>query len=266
MKNYFKFLAIIALAFTAYQGQSQSKINSVNKHTDQMKAKRVLIVVTSTDEVESTGKKTGLWIEEFAAPYYKFTEQGFEVTVASPKGGKAPIDPKSVLPDYSTETVKRFFADGVAQQKLNSTLALDAVKARDYDAIYYAGGTGPVWDLPQNKSSISLIQIFYADGKPTALVCHAPAALKNVKDIHGQFLIKGKEITGYSNSEEATGQSKDMVPFSLEDMVNENGGHYVKGEDWHPFVVSEGNLITGQNPASSGPVADKIIELLKTIK
>lgn len=228
-----------------------------------MKKKKVLIVVTSTDEVKSTGKKTGLWIEEFAAPYYKFIEQGIEVTVTSPKGGKAPVDPKSELPDYSTETVKRFFTDRAAQEKLTTTVPLDAVNAKDYDAIYYAGGTGPVWDLPENKASIALLQDFYTEGKPTALVCHAPAALKNVRDINGQLLIKGKKITGYSNSEEATGQSKDMVPFSLEDMVKEEGGNYVKGEDWHPFVVSEGNLITGQNPTSSGPVADKIIEVLE---
>lgn len=231
-----------------------------------MKTKKVLIVVTSTDEVKSTGKKTGLWIEEFTAPYYKFTEQGIGVTVASPKGGKAPVDPKSLLPDYSTETVRKFLTDVPAQEKLSTTIALNAVNSKDYDAVYYAGGTGPVWDLPDDKASIALIQNFYQEGKPTALVCHAPAALKNVKDIHGQLLIKGKKVTGYSNSEEVTGQSKDMVPFSLEDMIKENGGNYVKGEDWHPFVISEGNLITGQNPASSGAVADTIIEAIKAIK
>lgn len=230
-----------------------------------MKTKKILIVVTSTSEVTGTGKKTGLWLEEFATPYYLFTEKGATVTIASPKGGKAPVDPKSMLPDYITESVKRFTQDVAAQKMLNTTVALRDISPNDYDAVFYPGGTGPVWDLPQDEQSIRIIESFYNHGKPTALVCHAPAALKNVKDSNGDLVIKGKKIAGYSNSEEAAGQSNDMVPFSLETMLKEEGAIYVKGEDWHSFMVFEGNLITGQNPASSGAVAQKIIDDLSSV-
>jgi putative intracellular protease/amidase len=228
------------------------------------KAKRVLIVVTSVDHVSSNGKPTGLWLEEFASPYYLFREAGVEVTVASPKGGTAPIDPKSTLPDYLTETTKKFLADSAAGKTLLHTLKLSDVNPKDYDAVYYPGGTGPTWDLPGDKNSIRLIETFYRTGKPTALVCHAPAALKNAKDVNGQALVKGKKIAGYSNSEEAAGQSTDMVAFSLEDMVKSEGGIYVKGEDWHSFVVNDSNLITGQNPGSSLAVAQKILDALQS--
>jgi putative intracellular protease/amidase len=227
------------------------------------KVKRILIVVTSVGQVSSNGKPTGLWLEEFAAPYYLFQGAGVEITVASPQGGKAPVDPKSIQPDYLTETTKKFLADPAAQEKLNNTIRLGEVNPRNYDAVYYPGGTGPTWDLPEDRNSIRIIETFYRSGKPTALVCHAPAALKNVHDTHGDPLIKGKKIAGYSNSEEAAGQSTDMVAFSLEDMVKSEGGTYVKGEDWHSFVVSEGNLITGQNPASSLDVAKKILDFVK---
>ena len=226
------------------------------------KAKRILIVVTSVGRISANGNATGLWLEEFASPFYLFQGAGVEITVASPLGGKAPIDPKSTLNDYLTETTKRFLADTVAQEKLNHTVKLSDIHAGNYDAIYYPGGTGPTWDLPEDKNSIRLIMAFYRAGKPTALVCHAPAALKNVKDSHGNPLVKGKKIAGYSNSEEAAGQSTDMVAFSLEDMVKSEGGHYVKGEDWHSFVVNDGNLITGQNPGSSLDVARKILDTL----
>ena len=259
MKIGTKSLMALLLPLLAFQGYGQSN-SSINKNNNKMKTKNVLIVVTSTDEVKSTGKKTGLWIEEFASPYYLFTEQGITVTVASPKGGKAPIDPKSTLPDYSTTSVKRFFNDPAAQEKLNNTIPLRDVNPNDYDAVFYPGGTGPVWDLPQNEQSIRIIESFYNNGKPTALVCHAPAALKNAKDSNGDLIIKGKKIAGYSNSEEAAGQSGDMVPFSLETMLKNEGAIYVKGEDWHSFMVFEGNLITGQNPASSIAVAQKIID------
>ena len=261
MKN--KFLGALLMPFVALLGYSQS-VTTLNNQKSDMKTKKVLIVVTSTNEVKKTGKKTGLWIEEFASPYYLFTAQGYDVVVASPKGGEAPIDPKSTLSDYSTGSTKLFFADPAAQEKLKHTITLKQVNPDDYVAVMYAGGTGPVWDLPENKQSIHIIETFYKEGKPTALVCHAPAALKNVKDSNGEPLVKGKQITGYSNSEEAAGQSGDMVPFSLETMLKSEGANYVKGEDWHPFVVAEGNLITGQNPASSGPVAEKVIETLKS--
>jgi putative intracellular protease/amidase len=262
MKNKVKRLLVLLFPLLALQGYAQSQSNLNKPNNNNMKTKKVLIVVTSTGEVKSNGKKTGLWIEEFAAPYYLFTGQGIEVTVASPKGGNAPIDPKSTLPDYSTETVKKFFSDSAAQEKLAHTLPLNEVNAADYDAVYYPGGTGPVWDLPENKASIRLIEAFYNSGKPTALVCHAPAALKHVKDQNGDLLVKGKKIAGYANSEEAAGQSKDMVPFSLEDMLKAEGADYVKGADWHSFTVSEGNLVTGQNPASSAAVAQKVIDAL----
>jgi len=227
------------------------------------KVKRVLIVVTSADRVSSNGKPTGLWLEEFASPYYLFREAGVEVTVASPKGGIAPIDPKSTQADYLTETTKKFLADPAALQTLQHTVKLNDVNPKNYDAVYYPGGTGPTWDLPGDKNSIRIIETFYRTGKPTALVCHAPAALKNVKDANGEALVKGKRIAGYSNSEEAAGQSTDMVAFSLEDMVKSEGGNYIKGEDWHSFVVNDGNLITGQNPGSSLAVAQKILDTLK---
>lgn len=265
MKLHIKFLSALLLSVLALQGSAQtSSLNSINKQ--KMKTKKVLIVVTSTAEVKSTGKKTGLWIEEFATPYYLFTAQGIQVIVASPDGGQAPIDPKSTQLDYTTETVKKFFSDPAALEKLAHTISLSKIDPNDYDAVYYPGGTGPVWDLPENSYSIHLIESFYNDGKPTALVCHAPAALKHVKDSNGDLLIKGKKIAGYSNSEEAAGQSGDMVPFSLETMLKDQGADYVKGEDWHSFMVFEGNLITGQNPASSSAVAQKIIDDFAAVK
>lgn len=228
-----------------------------------MNPKKVLIIVTSFDSVTSAAKKTGTWIEEFAAPYYLFTGQDIEVTVASPKGGKAPIDPKSTGPEFSTESVKRFFGDPAAQEKLNHTVKLGDIHSTDYDAVFYPGGHGPMWDLPEDAYSIRLIESFYKEGKPVALVCHAPAALKNVVDGKGDPLVRGRKVAGYSNSEETAGQTVDMTPFLLEDMLKGEGAIYIKGEDWHPFVVNDGLLITGQNPASSGPVAEKVIEMLR---
>ncbi|OKS87567.1 type 1 glutamine amidotransferase domain-containing protein [Mucilaginibacter polytrichastri] len=229
-----------------------------------IKSKKVLIVVTSFDEVKSTGHKTGIWIEEFATPYYLLTGQGIEVTIASPQGGKAPIDPKSTLPDFTTDDVKRFFGDEDAQNRLNNTIKLTDVDAADYDAIFYPGGHGPMWDLPEDVKSIELIQSFYEAGKPVALVCHAPAALQNVKAKNGDPLVKGKQVAGFTNTEEIAGQSTAEVPFMLEDMLIEKGAKYAKGADWQPFAVVDGNLITGQNPASSHSVAEKIIAALAT--
>ncbi|WP_349257897.1 type 1 glutamine amidotransferase domain-containing protein [Ohtaekwangia sp.] len=227
-----------------------------------MKTKKVLFVVTSTAAIPASGTKTGLWIEEFTSPYYFLSDKGVEITIASPAGGKTPIDPKSTQPEYSTPSVKRFFTDAAAQQKLDHALTLDAVNATDYDAIFYPGGHGPMWDLPDNKLSIQLIQTFYAQGKPVALVCHAPAALKNVVDKNGEPLVKGKKVTGYSNSEEVAGQSTDAVPFMLEDMLKEKGGLYSKANDWQPLAITDGLLITGQNPASAEPVAQEILKQL----
>jgi putative intracellular protease/amidase len=248
-------------------GENERNSTNLNKQmTNHMKTKKVLIVVTSFDEVVATGTKTGIWIEEFAAPYFLFTDQGIEVTIASPKGGKAPIDPKSMLPDYSTDAVKRFFADPAAQERLNHTTLLEEIRTEDYDAVFYPGGHGPMWDLPENKKSVEIIESFYNAAKPVALVCHAPAALKNVKSKTGELLVKGKKIAAFANSEEIAGQTTDEVPFMLEDMLKESGAVYEKGADWQSFVVSDGPLITGQNPASSTLVAEKIMAALKSVQ
>lgn len=223
--------------------------------------KKVLIVVTSFGELKS-GDKTGIWLEELSTPYYLLAEKGIQVTIASPKGGKAPIDPKSTFEQYLTPSAKRFLSDTAAQQRLNNTVPLKAVKEDDYDAVFYPGGHGPMWDLPENAKSIALISGFLEKGKPVALVCHAPAALKNVKDKTGAYLVKGKKIAGFTNSEEQAAGSVAITPFSLEDMLKQRGAQYERGADWQPFAVQDGLLITGQNPASAELVAGKILAAL----
>jgi putative intracellular protease/amidase len=225
-----------------------------------MKIEKILFVVTSHDELGNTGKKTGLWIEEFAAPYYKLHDLGKEIVIASPKGGQAPIDPKSDLPENKTEATKRYYSDKETQDRLSNTVLLSSVSEADFDAIFYPGGHGPMWDLPDNKNSISLIESFYNNGKPVTLVCHAPVALKNVKTPDGEWLIKGKRVAAFTNSEEEAVQLTNVVPFLLEDMLKERGANYQKGEDWLPFVTREGLLITGQNPASSVLAVDTLID------
>jgi putative intracellular protease/amidase len=269
MKNSIKTLLIIfscILPTLNYASARDHGDKTTNKQQTEMKNKKVLIIVTSVDLVKSNGKKTGLWLEEFATPYYIFKEQGYEITVASPKGGVAPIDPKSKLPEYTSESVKKFLEDPSAQEKLNTSSKLTDVNVNEFDAVFYPGGTGPVWDLPDNPQSVKIIEYFYDAGKPTALVCHAPAALKNVKDTNGSLLIKGKNITGFTNSEEAAGHTEDMVPFSVENMLKERGAIYQSGEIWKGFLLIEKNLITGQNPASADLAAQKVIELLNTSK
>ncbi|KAA1242135.1 type 1 glutamine amidotransferase domain-containing protein [Aquimarina sp. RZ0] len=224
---------------------------------------KFLFVLTSHDKLGDTGEKTGFWIEEFAAPYYYLTDKGAEVTLASPKGGQPPIDPSSDKPENQTEATKRFHNDKKLQEKLSKTLQLSEVKEKNYDAIFYPGGHGPLWDLANDKDSIKLLQSFYESNKPTGLVCHAPAALKNVKTSDGEFLVKGKNVTGFTNSEEAAVQLTDVVPFLVEDMLKNNGGNYSKADDWQPYSVHDGNLITGQNPASSEEVAEKLFNMLK---
>lgn len=225
-----------------------------------MKIEKILFVVTSHDELGNTGKKTGLWIEEFAAPYYKLHDLGKEIVIASPKGGQAPIDPKSDLPENKTEATKRYYSDKETQDRLSNTVLLSSVSEADFDAIFYPGGHGPMWDLPDNKNSISLIESFYNNGKPVTLVCHAPVALKNVKTPDGEWLIKGKRVAAFTNTEEEAVQLTNVVPFLLEDMLKERGANYQKGEDWLPFVTREGLLITGQNPASSVLAVDTLID------
>ncbi|MFB6456149.1 type 1 glutamine amidotransferase domain-containing protein [Chitinophaga sp. Hz27] len=248
-----KLLLSTILILSAIKGFSQ--MSNPNNHP-----KKVLFVVTSHGDLGNTGHKTGIWIEEFAAPYYHLMDKGVAITIASPKGGQAPIDPKSTAPDAQTPATKRYYADAATQEKLAHTVQLSTVKQSDYDAVFYPGGHGPMWDLAEDATSAKLISDFISHNKPAALVCHAPAALKNVKDAKGQPLVKGKKVTGFSNSEEeAVGLTK-VVPFLLEDALKANGGHYEKGPDWQSFSVQDGLLITGQNPASSDAVAEKLLK------
>jgi len=223
---------------------------------------KVLFVLTSHDELGDTGKKTGFWIEEFAAPYYTLIDNGVEITIASPKGGQPPIDPKSDEPAASTPATERFKKDLETQQKLAHTIMLSVVKETDYDAIFYPGGHGPLWDLSSDKDSINLIEAFYRNNKPVAAVCHAPAVFRYTKNTLGQPLVDGKKVTGFTNEEEDAVQLTSIVPFLVEDMLKQNGGEYSKVANWQPYAVQDGLLITGQNPASSELVAEKLLQLL----
>ncbi|MBW1298671.1 type 1 glutamine amidotransferase domain-containing protein [Aquimarina litoralis] len=252
-------LIIATLVFISCGKNNNDK--NITKKTDNMK--KVLFVLTSHDELGNSGEKTGFWVEEFAAPYYFLQDKGVAITIASPKGGQPPIDPKSELPDFETEATKRFNQDTETQEKLKNTIPLSEIKAEDYDAIFYPGGHGPLWDLAIDKNSIELIETFYNQNKPVAAVCHAPAIFKNTTTSDGQPLVKGKKVTGFSNSEEAAVQLTDIVPFLVEDMLNNNGGIYSKGDDWSPYALEDGLLITGQNPASSELVAEKLLHQLQ---
>ena len=223
---------------------------------------KTLIVLTSHSELGNTGKKTGFWIEEFTAPYYILKDAGAEITLASPKGGQPPIDPKSAEPDAQTEAIKRFNADTELQQLLANTEVLSNLKAEDFDAVFFPGGHGPLWDLSTDADSIRLIQEFWSAKKPVAAVCHAPAVLLNVKNENGEPLVKGKKVTGFTNTEEEAVQLTDVVPFLLEDELKNKGGNYSKKEDWASYVVTDGLLITGQNPASSEEAAKELLKLL----
>lgn len=223
---------------------------------------KILFVLTSHGELGNTGEKTGFWIEEFAAPYYVFYDAGADITVASPKGGQPPIDPKSDAPENQTEATKRFKADKDLQQVLSETKKLSEVSATDFDAVFYPGGHGPLWDLATDADSIRLIEEFWKSKKPVAAVCHAPSVLLNVKDENGQPLVKGRKVTGFTNSEEEAVHLTQVVPFLLEDELRNKGGEYSKKEDWAVHVVQDGMLITGQNPASSEEAADRLMALL----
>lgn len=223
---------------------------------------KILMVLTSHDKMGDTGKKTGFWVEEFAAPYYVLADAGAEVTLASPKGGKPPIDPMSAKEDAQTEATKRFDNDQELQKKLSLTKKLEDVDAKDFDGVFYPGGHGPLWDLANDLKSISLIEDFNNQMKPMAFVCHAPAALANVED-HKEPLVRNKNVTGFSNSEEeAVGLSK-VVPFLVEDKMNQLGANFSKGEDWSSYVLVDGKLVTGQNPASSEKAARELLRLLQ---
>lgn len=224
---------------------------------------KVLFVVTSHDELGNTGHKTGFWVEEFAAPYYVFKDAGFEVVVASPKGGQAPIDPNSEVPDAQTEATNRYYSDEAVQQIIANTQKLSEQKASDFDAVFYPGGHGPLWDLANDSDSQKLILDFYNNQKPVGAVCHAPGVFKNVKFENGESFVKGKNVTGFSNTEEDAVQLTNVVPFLVEDELKNLGGNYTKTDDWGVHVVEDGLLITGQNPASSEEVAEKLVSLLK---
>lgn len=244
-------------------------VSCKNTNVDKEKVstmKKVLFVVTSHDKLGDTGKKTGFWIEEFAAPYYVLADQGVEIDIASPLGGQPPIDPKSADPSSATEDTKRFDKDTALQEKLKNTLKLSEVNQADYDAVFYPGGHGPLWDLAEDKNSIALIESFYNNNKPIAFVCHAPGVLKNVKAKNGDFLVKGKNVTGFTNDEEDAAGLTKIVPFLLEDVLQKNGGIYTKADKWQPHAVEDGLLITGQNPASSKLVAEKILHQLNSKK
>ncbi|TYL44034.1 type 1 glutamine amidotransferase domain-containing protein [Dickeya chrysanthemi] len=223
---------------------------------------KILMVLTSHDQLGNTGKKTGFWLEEFAAPYYVFKDAGAEVVLASPAGGQPPLDPKSDLPEFQTELTHRFKADPAAQQALATTVKLDSVSMDDFDTVFYPGGHGPLWDLAESPTSIALIEAFERAGKPIGFVCHAPGVLRHVKAANGEPLIKGRRVTGFTNSEEAAVELTDVVPFLIEDEFQKLGGLYSKGPDWHPYLVEDGTLITGQNPASSEVVAKALLKQL----
>jgi putative intracellular protease/amidase len=249
--------AIVAITLSCFTATAQKE----NKKD----MKKVLFVVTSHDKLGNTGEKTGFWTEELAAPYYALADEGITIDIATPLGGQPPIDPKSEDPSAATEDTKRFDNDTVLLEKLKNTLKLADVNQADYDAVFYPGGHGPLWDLAESKNSAALIEAFYTNNKPVAFVCHAPGVLKDVK-VNGEFLVKGKKVTGFTNTEEEAVGLTNIVPFLLEDVLQENGAIYSKGADWNPYAVEDGLLITGQNPASSKLVAEKLLHQLNSKK
>jgi putative intracellular protease/amidase len=223
---------------------------------------KILMVLTSHDQLGDTGRKTGFWLEEFATPYYVFKDAGAQIVLASPKGGQPPLDPKSDAPDAQTPATARFRADAEAIAALASTHRLADVVEEDFDAVFYPGGHGPLWDLAEDRDSIHLIETMYAAGNPVAAVCHAPGVLQHARGPHGFPLVRGKTVTGFTNTEEAAVGLTDVVPFLVEDMLRKNGGEYSKKDDWQPYTLSDRNLITGQNPASSGITAQAVLAML----
>ena len=227
---------------------------------------KVLMVLTSHDRLGNTGKPTGFWLEEFAAPYYVLRDAGVDITLASPKGGQPPVDPKSDEPGAQTPAMKRFRGDPEAQRALENTVKLSSVSADDYDAVFFPGGHGPLWDLAEDRDALALIERLHAAGRPVAAVCHGPAVLRRAKGADGAPLVKGKTVTGFSNTEEAAVGLTDVVPFLVEDALKANGGQYSKADDWASHAVVDGNLITGQNPASSEATARALLEALAALE
>jgi putative intracellular protease/amidase len=224
---------------------------------------KILMVLTSHDQLGDTGKKTGFWLEEFAAPYYTFVDADAEITLASPKGGQPPLDPVSDAPDAQTDATRRFAADSDAQKALANTFPLKEVDPYDFDAVFYPGGHGPLWDLAESRDSKILLEAFYAANKPVAVVCHAPGVLKHVNAADGSPVVQGRKVTGFSNAEEEAVGLTHVVPFLVEDMLKEKGGEYSKGADWSSYVIEDGHLITGQNPASSEAAAKALLKQLE---
>ncbi|MDA8870182.1 type 1 glutamine amidotransferase domain-containing protein [Rhizobiaceae bacterium] len=223
---------------------------------------KILMVLTSHDELGDTGKKTGFWLEEFAAPYYVFKDAGADITLASPKGGQPPLDPSSDTSDAQTEATKRFKKDDAAQKDLSNTKVLSSISADGFDAIFYPGGHGPLWDLANDPNSKALIEAFAASDRPVGAVCHAPGVFRNIEGSAGKPLVSGRKVTGFANSEEKAVGLTDVVPFLVEDMLKANGGKYERGADWGSFVVTDGKLVTGQNPASSKEAAERLLALV----
>ena len=223
---------------------------------------KILMVITSHDQLGDTGRKTGFWLEELAAPYFVFKDAGHDVVLASPKGGQPPLDPKSNEPSFQTDLTHRFEVDAAAKAQLASTLRLDSVRADDFDTVFYPGGHGPMWDLAEDPISIKLIESFVAARKPIALVCHAPGALRHVEFPAGAPLVRGKKVTGFTNTEEEAVGLTHVVPFLVEDELKAKGGIFSKKEDWAVHVVTDGSLVTGQNPASSGPGAKALLAMM----
>ncbi|GJE50486.1 Protein/nucleic acid deglycase HchA [Methylobacterium tardum] len=223
---------------------------------------KILMVLTSHDQLGDTGRKTGFWLEELAAPYYVFKDAGAEVVLASPKGGRPPLDPKSNEPGFQTDLTRRFEADRDANAVLADTVRLDGVNPEDFDAVFYPGGHGPLWDLAEDPASVRLIETTLKAGRPVTLVCHAPGVLRHAKAPDGRPLVDGKAVTGFTNTEEEAVGLTQVVPFLVEDELKRNGGRFSKAGDWEPYVVADGLLITGQNPASSGPAAERLLGLL----
>ena len=222
--------------------------------------KKVLMVLTSHDTLGNTGRKTGFWLEELAAPYYTFKDAGVEIVLASPAGGQPPLDPKSNEPSFQTDLTRRFEADPAATAQLAATVRLDSVNQADFDTVFYPGGHGPLWDLAEDQHSIALIEAFIAANKPVALVCHAPGVLRHVKSADGRPLVAGKKVSGFTNTEEEGVGLTDVVPFLVEDELKKLGGVYSQGPDWGSYVVQDGLLITGQNPGSSQAAAALLLQ------
>src|SRR5258706_11439547 len=227
---------------------------------------KVLMVLTSHDQLGNTGRKTGFWLEELAAPYYVFKDSGAEITLASPKGGRPPLDPKSNEPEFRTELTRRFEKDVAAEAQLDRTVRLDSVKQESFDTVFYPGGHGPMWDLAEDKNSVKLIESFLAAGKPVALVCHAPGALRHVKTQEGEPFVEGKNVAGFTDGEEDEVGLTKVVPFLVEDELINLGATFSKVKNWGVHTVTDGQLITGQNPASSGPTAKVLIDKLNQMR